>query len=57
MVRWIIMTAIPLVLAGCISSSNPPPPQHDTVVVPPATTVEPPATTVCSDGTYPPCNY
>lgn len=48
--RWILIMAIPLLLAGCISSSNPPPPRTNTVIVPPAQTV-------CSDGTYPPCNY
>jgi hypothetical protein len=35
----VIVLLLPLVLAGCISSSNPSPPAHDTVVVPPGSTV------------------
>jgi hypothetical protein len=48
---WLALL-LPFTLGGCLSfsSSNPPPPkQNTTIVVPPG------STTVCADGTAPPC--
>ncbi len=44
-----LVLLLPFALSACISSSSPPPPATTTVVVPQGTT------TICSDGTQPPC--
>jgi hypothetical protein len=49
MIRWMLVFFVPVLLAGCISSSNPTPPPSTTIVVPQGSTA------VCSDGQMPPC--
>ncbi|WP_404994626.1 hypothetical protein [Cupriavidus pauculus] len=48
MSRIVLLSMLPMILAGCVSfsSSDPNPPQRTTVVTPPPGT----ATTICSPG-------